>query len=207
MDSRNYIMKKVNLKTLHGKEMSPYIDDLANLRMQVFRDYPYLYEGTREYEEKYLQVYLDCPDSTMVIVLDGDKIVGASTAIPMKDESDIIKAPFLEGGYDTNQICYFGESVLLKAYRGQNIGKHFFQEREAAARQLNLSIAAFCGVVRAPNDPRRPSDWFPLDNFWKKMGFVCHPELKLFYEWKEIGETAETPKPMVFWLKQLKDKT
>ena len=198
-------MNKFTMKTLRGKEIEPYIMDLAALRIQVFRDYPYLYEGEYEYEKKYLQAYLDCDNSTLIIVLDDNKIVGASTAIPLKNEIDKIQEPFIQNGYNVNDIFYFGESVLLKNYRGQKIGEHFFNEREKAARKLKHKIVAFCGVIRSPDDPRRPADWFPLDAFWQRMGFTKHPELTLSFSWKEIGEEKESPKPMVFWLKNLKD--
>ncbi|NBC15195.1 MAG: GNAT family N-acetyltransferase, partial [Gammaproteobacteria bacterium] len=37
--------------------------------------------------------------------------------------------------------------------------------------------------------------------FWQHRGYTRHPELRTTFSWQEIGETAESPKPMVFWLK------
>ncbi|NDE35472.1 MAG: GNAT family N-acetyltransferase, partial [Gammaproteobacteria bacterium] len=62
-------------------ELRPFLKDLADLRMEVFRDFPYLYDGTAEYEEKYLETYTRCPDSLVVLVLDGDRVVGATTGL------------------------------------------------------------------------------------------------------------------------------
>ena len=36
-------------------ELRPFLKDLARLRMEVFHDFPYLYDGTAEYEEKSLE--------------------------------------------------------------------------------------------------------------------------------------------------------
>jgi hypothetical protein len=53
------------------------------------------------------------------------------------------------------------------------------------------------------DDPKRPPDYRPLDPFWMSQGFVKHPELVGTIAWQEIGEKEETPKPMVFWIKNL----
>ena len=68
---------------LKGSAIIPYIPDLARLRIDIFQHYPYLYAGDLTYETQYLQTYVDCPESFMVIVLDGEKVIGASTAIPL----------------------------------------------------------------------------------------------------------------------------
>ncbi|MGE9296588.1 MAG: GNAT family N-acetyltransferase, partial [Puniceicoccales bacterium] len=76
------------IKTFTGPEVARYRDALARLRITVFRDFPYLYEGTLDYERGYLQTYLDCPECLFVLVFDGDEVVGASTALPMSAEVD-----------------------------------------------------------------------------------------------------------------------
>ena len=70
-------------RTLRGEAAKPFIPSLAALRIQVFREYPYLYEGDLSYEEKYLQDYSRIPDSVVVLALDGERVVGASTALPL----------------------------------------------------------------------------------------------------------------------------
>ena len=44
----------VRVAPLTGKSMAGALDALARLRIAVFRDWPYLYDGTLEYEQKYL---------------------------------------------------------------------------------------------------------------------------------------------------------
>jgi hypothetical protein len=46
-----------NLKIIcvQGAEIHPYILDLARLRIEVFKDYPYLYQGDMEYEMDYVR--------------------------------------------------------------------------------------------------------------------------------------------------------
>jgi hypothetical protein len=41
----------LDVKSLVGEEMKAVLPDLARLRIIVFRDWPYLYDGTIEYEQ------------------------------------------------------------------------------------------------------------------------------------------------------------
>ncbi len=193
----------VKIQTFSGIAALQYLDDLAKLRIEVFRDFPYLYDGNMEYEHSYLETYIQTPDSVLVIAFDGNKIVGASTALPMEHETPNVQQPFLENGYDLSTIFYFGESVLKKNYRGQGVGVEFFKQREAHARQLNrFEWLTFCGVVRPEDHPLRPKDYQPLDEFWKKRGFEP-TNMVCYMEWKDLNEAAESAKPLRFWRKRL----
>lgn len=194
----------LTLQRLSGDKLNQYIPALARLRIQVFRDWPYLYDGDLAYEEKYLQTYIEAPDSVIVLAFDGDRVVGASTGIPLEHETDEVKAPFINAGFDIDRIFYCGESVLLSQYRGQGAGVAFFDHREAHAREIGgFDYSCFCGVQRPDTHPRRPADYVPLDNFWSKRGYQKHDELNTTFSWKELDETQESPKPMTFWMKKL----
>lgn len=186
---------------LCGAELEPWLDALGQLRIAVFREYPYLYDGSLEYERDYLRTYCNTPDSLVVLVTEHDQVVGATTCLPMRDEGPEFQEAFLKAGYDVNEICYFGESILLPALRGRGIGKEFFKRREAHVQRLGLKHATFCAVDRDPQHPLRPESYRPLDAFWTSQGYVKHPELQATFVWKEIGEEAESPKTLTFWLK------
>lgn len=194
----------LELKRLSGEALNQFIPELARLRIQVFRDFPYLYDGDPDYEARYLQTYIEAPDSVIVLAFDGDKVVGASTGIPLKYETDEVKAPFIKAGIDVDSVFYCGESVLLSQYRGQGAGVAFFDHREQHARELGgYAYSCFCGVQRPDDHPRRPAGFRPLDNFWRKRGYEKHPELHTTFSWKELDEEYESPKPMTFWMKKL----
>jgi GNAT superfamily N-acetyltransferase len=194
----------LRLERWSGEALNQYIPDLARLRIEVFRDWPYLYDGDLAYEEKYLKTYIEAPNSVIVLAFDGDKVVGASTGIPLVHETDEVKQPFLDNGYDISKIFYCGESVLLSKYRGQGAGVAFFEHREAHALEMGgMEYSCFCGVQRPLDHPRRPQDYVPLDNFWRKRGYEKHEDLNTTFSWKELGEEVESPKPMTFWMKAL----
>ena len=200
----------IQITRVSGPALERAIPDLAQLRIRVFREYPYLYDGDADYEAKYLATYAQARGGVVVLVRDGERIVGASTGLPLVEETDEVQAPFTAAGYDPARVFYLGESVLLPEYRGRGIGVRFFEEREAHARDLAADPASgfgpfdwlsFCAVERAADDPRRPPGYQPLDRFWQHRGYTRHPELRTTFRWQEIGETAESPKPMVFWLR------
>ena len=187
-------------------ELKAFLPDLAQLRIQVFRDFPYLYDGTVEYEEKYLETYTRRAESIVVLVLKGDQVVGATTGLPMESETPEFQRPFIEQGYDPRRIFYCAESILLKAYRGRGVYPRFFAEREGHARALGrFDLSCFCCVQRPENHPLRPTDYQPLDAIWRKFGYVQHPELATSYTWKDVDAPDESPKPMIFWLKSLRE--
>jgi GNAT superfamily N-acetyltransferase len=194
----------LRIECVSGERFERHIPDLARLRIEVFREFPYLYDGTLDHEREYLRTYAGVPDSVIVLAIDGARVVGASTGLPMEAETDEVKRPFLERGYEPKAIFYFGESVLERAYRGQGVGVRFFEEREAHARGLGrFAWTCFCAVQRPADHPRRPPDYVPLDEFWRRRGYAKHPELSTTFSWREVGEQVESAKPMVFWLKRI----
>lgn len=193
---------EITLIRCSGRDLEKYIHDLAQLRIEVFREFPYLYDGDLDYEENYLQTYIRCQQAVIVLALDGDQVVGASTGIPLQYETDEFTKPFLDHGYDPKTIFYCAESVLKKQYRGLGLGVRFFEEREAHAKSLGgFDYFSFCCVHRAENHPLRPDSYVPLDRFWSKRGYSKHPELVMQYDWKDVDQADETTKDLTFWLK------
>ncbi len=193
----------MELIQLGGRELTPYVDTLARLRITVFREYPYLYDGDLAYEAGYLQTYMRSAGAIAVLALDKGQPVGMSTGVPMADEELAFRQPFLERGIDTAQLFYCGESVLLPAYRGHGVYRRFFEARESHARAQGFKQIGFCGVLRAANDPRRPPDYQPLDPVWRHFGYRPEPGLLATFPWREIGATGESEHSMQFWLKAL----
>src|SRR3546814_3503369 len=122
---------------------------LATLRMTVFRGWPYLYDGSLDYEAGYLSDFLSDETAVLVVARLGDIPIGMATASPMATQGEAVRAPFLAAGIDVRSLFYFGESVLLPQFRGLGVGHRFFDEREAAARSAGATGATFCAVDRS----------------------------------------------------------
>lgn len=189
-----------HIHPLKGDEITPWLDALGGLRIRVFHEYPYLYEGSLEYERDYLKIYQNARGGLVVIVTDdAGNAVGATTCLPMAEEGPEFQEPFLKAGIDVKDVFYFGESILLPEWRGKGIGKLFFDLREAHARSLGYAITTFCAVDRPADHPLRPAGYRPLDAFWESRGYQKQTGLQATFTWKEIGEESESPKTLTFW--------
>ncbi len=186
---------------LKGAQIEAALGDLAELRVCVFRDFPYLYDGDQAYEQHYMRSYRDNPDATLVVAMDGDRVIGAATGMPLADHAD---AAQLTGPVPpVEQIYYCAESVLLPAYRGRGLGHAFFDHREAAARAQGYAYALFCGVIRPDNHPARPAGYRPLDAFWRKRGYEKVDGAIATFHWKDIDQAVETPHQLQVWMRAL----
>ena len=186
-----------------GPAVAAHLPAVAALRIAVFREWPYLYEGSLTYEESYLAAYARGERNLVVLAFDGERVVGAATAMPLVAHGEDVAPPLVAAGFDAASICYFGESVLLPGYRGRGLGHRFFDEREAFARAGGFTTAAFCAVDRPADHPRRPADYRDLGRFWAKRGYVRRPDIVGTMSWRDVGDEADTGKPMVFWVKPL----
>ncbi len=194
----------IRIETFHGEAAAPYLPALAKLRVEVFRDWPYLYDGNAASETSYLAALARSRDAGLVLAFDGAEPVGCATCAPMADENANVTAPFRAQGWDLGRFFYFGESVLRRSYRGRGIGVAFFAAREAHARAVSRAdFAAFCAVIRPPEHPLRPADATPLDPFWRRRGFTPRPDLTCTMRWKQVDTAGEVENRLGFWLKSL----
>lgn len=194
----------IRIERLQGERLRQEIPSLAALRIEIFRAFPYLYEGSLDYEKKYLERYINSPRCAVIAAYDTDKnnqMIGAATALPLSEEMAEIQNPFLKKGMKLSEVYYFGESVLKPEYRGQGIGHKFFDEREKVALEdSQTKFTSFCAVVRKDH-PLTPEGYRPLDEFWKKRGYAKHSEMTTHLSWQDLDQSTETSKEMIFWLK------
>ena len=193
----------VTVAPLTGEALKEALPALAQLRIEVFRAFPYLYVGSQEYEQHYLRAFTQSRDAVLVAARDGETIVGCATGSGIGADHNELIEPLTKAGIDLDTTFYCGESVLLPEYRGQGIGHAFFDHREAQARAHGYKRSLFCGVVRPADHPRRPANYRPLDDFWRARGYRPLPGVTAAFAWKDLDEDHETPKPMQFWMREL----
>lgn len=174
---------------------------LARLRMQIFRGWPYLYDGDVRYEEAYLAEYFSHPGAVLIAAELNGRLVGAATASPMPGQAETILQPWIEAGRDPHSCFYFGESVLLPEFRGLGLGHGFFDAREEAARDAGATTACFCAAVRPDSHPQKPEKPRDLHGFWRGRGYRPVEGLVTQMRWRDVGEAAETDHLMQFWEK------
>lgn len=192
--------------SLTGPEIELYKDALASLRIEVFREFPYLYDGTLDYEKEYLKTYYKAKDAFAVMVRDinTQTFVAATTSIRASEEVEAFRKPFEDFGYNPYEVFYFAESVVLADYRNIGIGKEFFKRRESFARSIaGIRHLSFCAVERPDKHPLKPAQYKDLSEYWARQGFFKVEGLITQFAWKDISEDAETAKNMQFYMKNL----
>ena len=162
----------ISVKPLIGGDLEAALDAVADLRISVFRAFPYLYDGDHAYERRYLEGYRRSPDAILVGAFDGDRLVGAATGMRLTDHADDFAAAFADTG------IAFGDGVLLRRI-GAAARLAWARYRPPllliCARPMPaLSVfarSAFCAVLRPQDHPERPDDYRPLESFWCARGY------------------------------------
>lgn len=193
----------LDLCTYQGAAIAAILEPLAALRIRVFAEWPYLYAGSADYERTYLQPYVHCPRSLVILVRDGAEVIGASTGLPLLDAPAEMSQPFTQANDNPASIFYCAESVILPPYRGRGLGREFFVRREDHALSLGLSESVFCAVDRAATDPRRPPDYRGNEAFWARRGYKPDPRRRCQFQWTDIGESQSSTKTLTFWRRML----
>ena len=193
----------MQIHKLTGAGLESALRDLAQLRIEVFRDFPYLYDGTLAYEEGYMAGLAGARDAIVAAAEEDGRIVGCATGSALAGHHEEFAAPFAAHDYDPAQVFNCGESVLLPAYRGRGLGHKFFDFREAHARERGYQYSSFCAVIRPSDRPLRPANYVPLDAFWEKRGYRKVPGMVASFRWKDIDRAQESEHPMQFWLREL----
>lgn len=189
----------LNVRVMTGNAIEPVLDELAALRIGIFREWPYLYDGDMTYERRYLEAYQGGRDSLIIGAYDGDWMVGASTGAPLSDHADDFADAFANSDLDLSRVFYCAESVLMTKYRGRGLGKQFFDMREAHARARGYDFICFCAVMRPEFHPLRPITYRALDGFWETRGYAPMPGIVASFSWKDCDQRHETRKPLQFW--------
>lgn len=190
----------LEVEPLSGAALGAALPDLARLRIAVFREWPYLYDGDEAYERRYLAGY-DAPGAILVAARDGDRIVGAATGMPLARHEDGARLAGLP--VPAGAVFYCAESVLLPEHRGRGAGHRFFDLREAHARALGLTHSVFCAVARPDDHPARPEGARSLAPFWRGRGYEPVEGAGLTIAWRDVGEARETPHRLDAWMRAL----
>ena len=103
----------ISVRVLTGAALEAALEDVAALRIAVFREWPYLYDGDLDYELGYLERYRTSPGAVLVGAFYGARLIGAATGTPMTDHAEEFAAPFGQVPVALDRIFYGAESVLL----------------------------------------------------------------------------------------------
>ena len=193
----------ITQQLLTGSAVTESLDDIASLRINIFQEFPYLYDGRREEEFRYLKVYENTPDAAIMTASDSGKIIGAATGIPLCHEHEELVKPFVRSHYALDEIYYVGELLLYPEFRNRGLGLRLLKQMEEQVRSLGNYRYLTCATVVRPDDhPLRTSTYLPINRFLAVAGFHPLPALMTEFSWLETDGVTRRH-PMTFWLKEL----
>ncbi len=191
----------ITYQLLQGEKIQDFIDEIARLRITIFREFPYLYDGNEAYEKEYLKKFAEISESLVVLSLDENKVIGAFTSLPMRFEQEGVKKE-IPSDWIKNAF-YLSEIVLEKTYRRQGIGRTMFQmmlDKINTLQKYNRIL--FASIEREENHPFKPHDYISNDEIWIKQGFQKTPYHSTI-SWKEINEETDSSKKLSIWQKEI----
>ncbi len=195
--------QEIAVQLLAGTAIADLLDELATLRLEIFREYPYLYQGRREDELAYLRTYVEAPDACVIPAYDGTAVVGAATGMPLIHEDPQLPEAFSGSSFPFNQLYYVGELLFYPAYRSQGLGRRLLARLESHVRSLGSFRSLTCATVERPDDhPLRPADHIPITRFLGRTGFERLPGVATNFVWRET-DGVRRDHPMQFWIKKL----
>lgn len=184
---------------LKGTQVLDYLDQLAGLRLNIFREYPYLYDGQLEDERRYLSGYAD--QGLVLLALDAGRVAGAITGMPLAQESEAFVAPFRNAGLAPEQFYYIGELLLQADYRNLGWGSRLLDRLEQLVGDEG-SFSQYClaTVVRPEAHPSRPIGFVPIERFCRRHGYSLMNGVTAQVPWQELDGQVSS-KQLEFWHK------
>ena len=188
-------------KLFTGPAITGWLDDMATLRLDIFEEYPYLYQGQRGDELNYLGTYAKAPDACVMLAYHGSAIIGAATGMPLIHEDAKMLDAFAGTALPLDDIYYVGELLFRPAYRNSGLGLKLLGQMENHIRSLDHYRQLTCATVERPDDhPLRPRDYIPITRFLARTGFVQLPGVTAYFTWLET-DGSKRDHPMQFWIK------
>jgi GNAT superfamily N-acetyltransferase len=152
--------KAITEQLLTGAAIADGLDGVATLRLGIFQEYPYLYQGRREDELTYLGTYAEKPDACVIIACDGSAIIGAATGMPLIHEDAQLLDVFAGTTFPLEEVYYVGELLFRPAYRNCGLGQRLLARLESHIRSLGRYRTLPCATVERPKNTGRVENRF-----------------------------------------------
>ena len=162
------------IKLLTKEEVKPLLPFVATLRINIFREYPYLYDGNLKEEMDDLEQCAQVPHNALAIAYHKETPIGFLYGIPLIEFKSHFENPVVDLFKDKNlapETCYyFADVIILPEHRGNGLTKKLFDTLEIYAQEQGYCSASF---ITESHDihPLKPVDYKPLEPLWKYLQY------------------------------------
>lgn len=191
-----------------GKEIAPFVDDVGKIRLDLFKEYPYLYAGDLAGERKYLSLYTLDPHSILAIAKVNEQFAGISIGTPLLGKANLFpdaKQLFESIQLKAAECYYYGDVLILKPYRGLSIVTKFFHKQDVLIKSWGYKYACSMTVIREEDHPLKPKNYQSDDAIGKHFGYT-KTAIKIKVNWPTMQpdySVKNMDNELVFWVKKL----
>jgi len=197
------------IKVLTPEQMKPLLPFVANLRVNIFRNYPYLYDGNIAEEMENLEKYAQHNNSALAIAYCNETPVGFLCGSDLMHYSvhfeNSIEDLFKSGNLHAKNYYYCADIIILPEHRGKYLAPQLFDAIENYAQQKGYTASCFI-TEHHENHPLKPHDHKSLVPLWNNLNYQ-KSALITYATWQTYqldGTIKSEQHPLIFWLKTLK---
>ncbi len=183
-----------DFKISQGDHLEQLIPEIAKARLELFKEFPYLYEGTYENESKYLKDFACNPKSIILTAHEGDKLIAFVTATAVESGFELTEAikDLMQGqGIDTGKYFYISEMMVYPEFRSFELQNKLKKDIENYALKNNYSKTCFLSVFRENDHPLRPERYKEVSRLWK-FNKYHKTEISTEFEWNTVQKDSES---------------
>ncbi|MGE0009567.1 MAG: GNAT family N-acetyltransferase [Candidatus Babeliales bacterium] len=196
------------IRLVTGKECNALTLFVAQCRVDLFKGYPYLYEGTVEEGVHSMSAFMEYPHAALAVAYYNNEpvayITGNSLVAEMERYFKDYLQVFKNYSIDPQDHYYLPDVIVTPAHRGRGLIKHMLEVIEAYACKLGYAYATLATESHATH-PLKPAEYRELDPLWSKHGFT-KTNLMLSFSWETEqpdGSSKMQDHELSYWLKKL----
>lgn len=207
MITHTFISLPYTITIITGSQLRDYIPFMAQQRLEYFQGYPYLYKGSGELEQEYLEWFCSLPLSVAAIAYENETPVGFLTGVALSDFDAHFKESikhFEAAGLNPYAYYYMAECIVLPEHRGKRLSQKLLQALELHAYQQGYHAYCFATEIHTTH-PLEPSNYDHMHDYCYQLGY--HPsEITITFDWPTIqrdGTIVQQDHLLTYWLKSL----
>lgn len=208
MDIRSkFIHENISYKVLKGVEVQTILPFIAEQRIKLFAEYPYLYKGTLEEENSYLSWFSNLKNTVVIVVYLESKPIGFITGTSFVDFEEHFNGStvlFKNIQFDPQEFFYCAEVIVLPNYQGNKLSSKLFFLLESHAIQSGFKKLCFVTETHEEH-PLKPIDYISNESIWRHLGYA-KTNIHIHFNWETIqsdGDTHNQEHKLTYWIKDL----
>ncbi len=191
----------MRIVSLQGEAIQPYVKDITELCLVIYREYPYLYEGTEAEYGPFIQEYAQSPHGIACLLFDDEKPVGVAIGVPLSAMRKNYQDGFAQFAPELTSVYYLAEFLLLTDYRNKGYGRELYRQFESLI-PAEYPTLSFCKIAERDTHPLMPQNYSPVDTFWRKLGYTEHKDWSFFVSWDDVGTLGNSSHQLIYWTKE-----